>query len=254
MSDEWWYALKGTGYGPLDGTRLGRLLTTGVLDAQSWVWTPGMLAWARAGSVEAFREPLRIAGPSGLAPAPYPPLALPDPGRARWAGPWSRLLAQSVDQAFFIAIVILIIATAGHRVDGNGSKFLLTTCLIPIGLLAQAVLIAATGATPGKTLLNLRLRHPDGSIPALSTLIERQIRLWLTGQALGLPLIGVIAMYLGKQRLDRAQRTAWDAATDIDVYQVVHRTGRFVLAFLILATTQITTDLIHLGIPAIRLP
>ncbi|MFV3130668.1 RDD family protein [Niveispirillum sp. KHB5.9] len=232
MSDSWWYAHEGDGWGPIPVQRLRNLLLTGELDARDWLWAPGMTAWARAGTIPDFTEQLRVAGPAQRPEdaGPAPPLpALDEP---RKAGPWPRLWAQLLDLYLVKAVLIVLLALLDIRVKADGTRFLVMFASLPVGLTLQALLFAWIGTTPGKALLDLRLARPDGTIPDLRTLLRRQYLLWLKGWGLGVPLVNMITFYNGKLRLDRAKPTLWDREIGADICQPRPQPGLAVLCIL----------------------
>lgn len=78
--------------------------------------------------------------------------------------------------------------------------------LIPV----YAILIGASGLTPGKLLFGVRIlnrdQRPIGFIPAL----VRELRVWVIGYALGIPLVALFAMWKSKTDLEDSRATYWD--------------------------------------------
>ncbi|MFV3130669.1 RDD family protein [Niveispirillum sp. KHB5.9] len=235
MPDRWWYAYDGECYGPLTAERVGKLLMARELDGRDWMWRPGMAAWAPIGTLPDFAPALREAGNSlnGQKPEPVPPPdRFPDTEGARRAGPWSRYLATILDLSLVNITLLLSLMLMGYWGKNLQIALSLNICVLPITLLLLGISVAATGTTPGKALLGLRLRQLDGRRPDIATLAQRQIQLWVQGFALGIPIIGLFFMYFAKKRVDRAWRTKWDGACGLDVYQDRHDTARFSLVLL----------------------
>lgn len=255
MSVQWWYAQEGRDFGPLPLERVGKLLMQRELDGQDWLWSPGMPAWAAAGTLPDFTNALREAGPSGrqVEPAP-PPALLPDTNVPRRAGVWSRFLATSFDLLLANAIVLVLLLFTGNPVRTMGAATLWYVCLTPIILVLLGVSLTITGTTPGKALLDLRVRRPDGTVPDLGTAVQRQILLWVHGMALGIPIVGLFFEYAGKKRVDRARLTKWDADCGLDVYQEHHRPWRFTLVLAVLLLINLGLNRLLTGRLQVSIP
>lgn len=246
MTENWWYAQGGMTYGPLPAGRLCNLVITGVLKAQDWLWTPGMPAWARAGTIPAFAEPLRAAGlphasPGDAGPAPAD---LPVAIRPRRAGPWDRFWAQWLDIYLARTVLIVFLGIGGYRLETDSTRFMSFMAILPISLILQALMLSTLGTTPGKALLGLRVRRQDGGHIDARSLIRRQWLLWIKGLALGLPLIDLITQYRSKERLNRAHLTPWDEAAGTDVYQDEYGPGRLVLCMLLIIVVTIVGQML----------
>lgn len=245
---KWWYAQNGDAYGPVPVERLRTLIVSGELAARNWLWTPGMPAWERASTLPAFTEQIRAASltctTQGAEPAPP---TLPSAIRPRRAGPWARFWAQWLDIYLVRAMLMVLLALAGFRLERDGTRFLGFVLMLPVGLMVQALLLSTIGTTPGKALLGLRVRRWDDGLADRRTLLRRQGLLWFKGLALGLPVINLITLYQSKQDLDRARLTRWDEAAGTDVYQDEHKPGLlFLCAMLIViaeGTGQVLADM-----------
>lgn len=249
--ESWWYAQDGKTYGPVQVSHLRYLLEMGDLNAQHWLWAPGMPAWARAGSVPSFADQLLTARSSphasDMAPAPA---GLPNPENPRLAPPWSRFWAQACDYQLLLATFTLLLALAGYRLEHDGLRLLAAFMLLPVGLLLQAVLLSATGMTPGKWLLGLHLHHQDGTQPGLGCLIQRQKLLWKQGFAFGITPISCFTMLDSKALLERARPVPWDEQTGMNVYQSRPSIGRqwlcaLLIAFLIVGSQALASHLLQ---------
>ncbi len=241
MTESWWYAQDGATYGPLSAARVRNMFMAGELTGQDWLWEPGMSAWERAGALPAFAQTvLDSRSPFSLRDSGPVPSALPSTDQPRRAGPWSRFFAQMLDIYLVRAVLTVLVALAGYRLEQDGTRFLGFGLMLPVGLMVQALLLFTIGTTPGKALLGLRVRRWDGGRAALRTLVRRQGLLWPKGLAIGLPLINLVTLHQGKQRLDGAQLTSWDEAAGTDVYQDEHRPGRLLLCVVLIVIVEIT--------------
>ncbi|AUN32094.1 RDD family protein [Niveispirillum cyanobacteriorum] len=249
--ESWWYAQDGKAYGPVKVSHLRYLLEMGDLNAGHWLWAPGMTGWAQAGSVAAFADQLRTVRASPHASYTGPsPAELPNTDGPRRAPPWSRFWAQALDYQLLLATFTLLLALAGYRVEHDGLRLLAAFMLLPVGLLLQAVLLSATGMTPGKWLLGLHLRHHDGTQPGLGSLIHRQKLLWKQGFAFGITPVSCFTMLNGKALLERARPVPWDEQTGMNVYQPRPGIDRqwlcvLLIAFLIVGSQALASHLLQ---------
>jgi pSer/pThr/pTyr-binding forkhead associated (FHA) protein/uncharacterized RDD family membrane protein YckC len=135
------------------------------------------------------------------APAPAPrPLAAPGP----------RVLAALVDA---LVVAFLQIATVGSFVyfsgagrDDGAGRGDLRAILLPLGLLAAAVSLAAgyhvifwalRGATPGKQLMGLLVTAEDGSSPGWGRALARGVGYALSTASLGIGFLMILSGGLG---------------------------------------------------------
>jgi hypothetical protein len=93
---------------------------------------------------------------------------------------------------------------------------------------AEASLLSWLGTTPGKYLLNIRVRAPDGSLPSYGQALNRSARVWFFGTAMGFPLIAIVTMLVAMDRLEKRGRTSWDEKTGLVVEHRPIRAGRVV--------------------------
>lgn len=245
MTDEWWYHRDGVTTGPLSLRHVRGMILDKLLSDRDWVWSPGMTDWTQLRRVESFARHLPQSVYPGTDDEAAPPdVALPDPGGWRPAGPWSRLLAQCIDQYLTALIVGFIIGFTGLELSaGYGDKLdevLLGIALIPISLFLQALLLACIGTTPGKALLRLRLSRTDGTRPGLIRLIDRQSRLWVMGYAVGMPVLSLFTFYFAYKRVGRGQAAVWDAPLGLQVQQPGRQRGRFVAGLIVYGLLLLT--------------
>ncbi|QOY92938.1 RDD family protein [Massilia sp. UMI-21] len=134
------------------------------------------------------------------------------------AGAWARWFARSFDVWWQTALVAGVL---GYILGQSSPAFLrwLETpfgwklfglACIPGALLVDAALHALAGNTPGKALLGLHLVGVDRRAPGLRELVGRNLRLWRSGLALGLPAISLLAMARQGLRLRKGLQASYD--------------------------------------------
>lgn len=150
--------------------------------------------------------------------SPYaPPCAEPLPESAmedfhpdgRQVRPRVRFWARSLDEGAFAVIVgwvAIWLVPDLYEMPDLWFGLLLGVVYLPF----EALFFAGFGTTPGKALLNLRIRHQNGSRLSFGEALRRCARVWLAGEALGLHLLTYITMIVARRRLQRDGITSWD--------------------------------------------
>ncbi len=134
------------------------------------------------------------------------------------AGAWPRWLARSFDVWWQTALVALVLGQLLCHVSPSFLQWLETPfgwklfglACMPGGLLLDAALLAWAGNTPGKALLGLRLVTADGRAPRLRELAARNLALWRSGLALGLPIVSLATMARQGLRLRKGLQASYD--------------------------------------------
>ena len=214
----WYYLEDGVARGPAPHEELLALFREQRLPAHTLVCRVGQQEWTPARDM-------------GLLPAaPPPPLQATETlGQPRPAGPsvavltqseastnelaWRRYLARLVDFFLFAALVgmaisALVPGVAEWIADGRGTLLGLAIALAYIPL--EALMLANSGATPGKRLFALRVRTADGSPLSFERALQRSARVYFLGQAFGLPILTQIAKLFAFERFRRTGTTLWD--------------------------------------------
>lgn len=214
----WYYLEDGVARGPAPHEELLALFREQRLPTHTLVCRVGQQEWTPARDM-------------GLLPAaPPPPLQTPeDFGQARPVGPslavlstpevsttelaWRRYLARLVDFVLFAAVIamglsVLMPSIAEWVSDGRGT--LLSLGIVLAYLPIEALMLASSGTTPGKRLFALRVRTVDGSPLTFERAFQRCARVYLFGQAFGLPILTQIAKLFAFDRFRRTGTTLWD--------------------------------------------
>lgn len=214
----WYYLEDGVARGPAPHDEMLTLFREQRLPVDTLVCRVGDQEWSPAGEM-------------GLLPAaPPPPLPQQeDFVQARQSGPsvavlsrseasstefaWRRYLARLVDFFLFAAIIgmgltVIHPGIAEWVADGRGT--LLSLGIAIAYLPFEAWMLAASGATPGKRLFALRVRCADGSPLTFERAFQRSARVYLLGQAFGLPILTQIAKLFALERFRRTGTTLWD--------------------------------------------
>ena len=206
---QWFYSEDGRQKGPVSEERLREMHRNGDLRDDSLVWTDGMAEWRAVASIP------------GWEPSPYASPAPPPDAEAvpvNWDGyeasgpqarPWVRYWARFLDTALAVlAFGLLAGAAAPFLMDLPG----LVLGMVMLGgtLLSEPMCFALFGTTPGKALLNVRVRNRDGTRLSFGRAFGRRLSVLIRGEGLGIPVIAVFTQILAYSRLKKHGATSWD--------------------------------------------
>lgn len=216
----WYYLEDGVARGPAPHEELLALFREQRLPAHTLVCRVGQQEWTPAGemgllppaappplqSTESFGQPQpQTAGPSVAV------LTNSEVSTTELA--WRRYLARLVDFFLFAALIglgisVMVPSVAEWIADGRGTLLSLGVALAYLPL--EAFMLARSGTTPGKRLFALRVRTIDGSPLTFEHAFQRSARVYLLGQAFGLPILTQIAKLFALDRFRRTGTTLWD--------------------------------------------
>jgi uncharacterized RDD family membrane protein YckC len=92
----------------------------------------------------------------------------------------------------------------------NTPETLLGIVFLGVFRIYEAAMFAAFGTTPMKALFLIRVRRADGGKLSFVEALVRSLRVWLTGEGLGIPLISLITQITAFNRVNRSGITSWD--------------------------------------------
>lgn len=243
MQPEWYFVRDGERVGPRAADEVQALFSAGVLAPETLVWTAGMEQWRPAFELPEFAHVLR-----GVASPP----PIPDPtfqhrqftsGTATAAGPphtevyarvhpplqtaeevdssphaWRRWTARMIDVGCvgFVFGVLLELLAPGSTAELNdvAANVIVFALCFPV----EAVVLSAFGTTVGKRLLRIRVVRRDGLPLDFGTALNRSFQVWMSGLGFGIPLVSLVTMVVGYNRLTSEGRTSWDSALQLSVH------------------------------------
>ncbi len=237
MEERWWYVDNNKKTGPIAEPDLLILRRRGVIDQDTLVWSEGMQSWLPFREVAALTDRGLVSPPPIPGQTPEPAQAgspLPDgsesagnasqpaPNELRsltgddHAGPWHRYFARMIDLTL---IGLLVSFPAGYAlaflfpesftaIASNG--FLLSALLMPIVLVAEAIVFGLFGATPGKALLKISVVRLHGPPLGFIGYLRRQVGVWFSGIGLGVPLISLFTMLHQRSRVAEGRPAGYD--------------------------------------------
>ncbi|GMU44040.1 MAG: RDD family protein [Xanthomonadales bacterium] len=157
---------------------------------------------------------------------------------------WRRWIARQIDTALLGGIGWAVLAMIGWRLGGwtlaAPSTALVDTLWLAVIFLPiaaaplETVLLAASGYTPGRALLGLRVVDAHGRAPGLRVAGERAARVALYGQGLQVFPFALFAYFAAFGMLVKHGRTHWDRVLGLEVRTGVIDAQRWLVALALL--------------------
>ncbi len=231
----WWYSIGGKKEGPVDTATLRQRLQSGVVPKDALAWAEGMADWVRIRDARELTEPVLGGSPPSMHPLPHSddpyspprargePIVPPSPIDLAFlneplAGAWRRFFARQIDLLVvgfpIAAVVSAAIATQSVAyafwVQKPGNDVIYGLAVIPVVFLAEALLFAIIGTTPGKALLGVRVRTLSGEKPGFAAYLGRQVGVYFQGFGMGIPIVILFTMGSQYNRLSRSECASYD--------------------------------------------
>jgi hypothetical protein len=232
---EWWYADGENRCGPVERAELQTLLQTGKINRNTIVWQAGSEDRQPLAQVNALHDMLDSA--STLLPSQKADSILVWPRASRWP----RFFGRMFDLWWEAIVVSFVIGLAGaysslllNWMNAPYFGLLFGLICIPIALFLDAIVYKLFGNTPGKWMLNLVVTA-SGDRLSLLQYLRRNVGLWVSGLALGLPFCTLFTMLYQSSRLGYGKPASYDEALAFSVRQKplgLVRTMAFATAFI----------------------
>jgi hypothetical protein len=205
----WYYHESGQQKGPVDEDAFVKLFESGSLAANTLVWCEWLKDWQEARTIENLVPP-SFASP----PAPVHRLVVPPPlhdfvPTGPQARPWVRYWARTIDVMLFAILAGVLLAFIDPAALEINDK-VLGTLFIFLYVFIEPCMLSSWGTTPGKALLNIRLRKSDGTKLNFSEALARAFNVWIRGWGLGLPIVALFTQIIAYNRLTKEGITSWD--------------------------------------------
>lgn len=142
------------------------------------------------------------------------------------AGAWPRFWSRLFDVYLWSFAIGLLIAFLfpeffqKEEFEGPGGEALLGLFILPISLVVDAVILSLFGNTVGRALAGIRVETIRHEHLDISTALKRNMRLWFSGLALGIPLIALVTYRRNFDRLVKGDQTSWDEDLYTRVYAI----------------------------------
>ena len=129
------------------------------------------------------------------------------------AGAWSRFFARQIDLLVFgtvAAVVLYAIFPGLSHAEILDNTLVSSIVFIPPALIIDAVVLAALGSTLGKLIFGIRVRQIDASKLNFRDALRRNLTLWVSGLAFGIPLVSLITLWKSYREVVNGRRCSWD--------------------------------------------
>jgi hypothetical protein len=254
MTTAEWFFLQGTReVGPFTREQIQSLFAASSIRRETLVWRPGCADWTPLSAFEEFRLPREFQRPQmqqravsrdvdGYRETLDPEEAAEEsaaPALApagQWVDesphPWRRYVARMLDNVIWGALLLFIAVFVvsfldpelgfeiGTWFEGRGGQIGGTVLLHLFAILPNALLVGLTGGNLGKWLCGICVLDETDRPIGLLRAVGREVRVFVVGLGLALPIISLITMILSHQTLKRDGATRWDKAMDL---RIVHR-------------------------------
>lgn len=238
----WYYVIGDEKKGPVPEKELIALLKSCELSSDTLVWTEGMEAWTQVGDAEALtcsspdKVPQINTTPPERDSLPVevvePEVIDPDGKKKKrevpQVRPWVRYWARMIDfNLFFFAYGLLLIFIAPLISVVRPLLFLI--CAIVGGFFVEAGFLSLWGTTPGKWLMQVRVRKHNGEKLTYSGALGRAFSVWMRGEGFSIPIVSLFTHLTAYNRLREKGITSWD---ENGQFTVSHRRIGFFRALL----------------------
>lgn len=217
-----WIIQDGEKTGPLPDFEVRRRIADGSLGKDTPAWHDGMAEWKVLGEMPLFEREFErpfedTAGPSPIRdddslPADRAHASASSPGNPGEAHLARRFWARWFDLYAFSGVWWLLMALTGQDVAAAlTNPWVILLQYVPWFAL-ETFLLQRFGTTPGKWLLDLRVRNEDGSLLSSQQAAHRSMRVLFVGLGMGLGPVSLICQLLSYFTTKRFGRPVWDHA------------------------------------------
>ena len=145
--------------------------------------------------------------------------------------PWLRLWARMMDGLLF-GLIFGVVAAFVYAPLLELQSAALNIVFLFVYIFVEPAMLCSWGTTPGKALLNIRVRRMDGQKLTYGEAIMRSLKVWFRGQGIGIPLVALFTQIHAYNVLTKEGATSWDQDGR---FKVIHRTvgiGKVILTVL----------------------
>jgi uncharacterized RDD family membrane protein YckC len=112
---------------------------------------------------------------------------------------------------------------------------ILNILVLLVGTVVVAASFALFGTTPGKAIFRISVRRADGSKLPFVVALVRELKVFVKGLGLGIPLVALITHIVGYTNLKNDGITSWDRDGGLVVSHQEVQAWRWILIVLFLA-------------------
>lgn len=174
--------------------------------------------------------------------------------------PWRRYAARMLDLSFFGSIAFLLIAMAYYSVAPysadqffgmfeHPSAIIIDIMLtVFLGSLLTGAVIGITGFSLGKFIFGIIVTDSTGSKIGVFEGIQRDLKVFIRGLGLGIPIVNLFTLYAAHKRLSNNNVTSWDEEKQFRVFHRPSGIGQYllnVIGITILALINVLMQLLN---------
>jgi uncharacterized RDD family membrane protein YckC len=208
----WHYDTGKRPRGPYTESEIVGRIADGEVTGRTLLWAYPMEEWLPAANVEPFKAHFAVSEPMH-----EDPTVPAGPGfvYVNQMQPWARFFARHLDYMTFIFVAIIVSMLTFSSVHGIlmmtvGQTIIAFILLTLIWAFVEAALISVYGTTPGKYLLGIHVADSEGRRPGIAKSLRRSLGVWAMGVGMALPIVGLVAQFLGYRALKRHGVSPWD--------------------------------------------
>jgi uncharacterized RDD family membrane protein YckC len=143
--------------------------------------------------------------------------------------PWRRYFARSIDTMIGAFAMSAALGAIWVSIDQNGLDTFLRSLHVPgvqllgnilvlaLATIPNALLIGLTGGSVGKWVFGITVADATGRPIGVIRAFSRELRIWLQGYGLGIPVVALITLIVSYRRLSDQGITAWDQDLSLGV-------------------------------------
>lgn len=160
---------------------------------------------------------------------------------------WARWLGRLLDRSMLLPFVFAVFLGLGGLVefgrlppefvafvnDPLQAAIAEIVVALVLWMLWEPLFLSNTGTTPGKWIMGVSVRRPDGSKLGLFTAFRRFVWVYFAGLGLGIPLVSLITMLISRAKLVGDGVTGWDSGLGVEVTHVKRHPIVWTLAFIL---------------------
>lgn len=210
---DWYYTIRQTRGGPVDEEIIRRLIESGHVTRDDYLWHEQMTDWEKAGLNPVFADSFAsLALTSEGKPVAPKPFFLP-------ARPWHRLWARLFDLLMMSPLFTMfgqgmwdvLFYAHGNPLSAQIAVFVQYLTLISLAAMIAAICMACFGTTPGKAIFGVCVFAPHkGFWPRFTFYFRREYRVWFWGCAMGIPPLFILTFLFQYRRLKVDLNASYD--------------------------------------------
>lgn len=233
---EWHYVVDGAPVGPVGEDDVENRFREGVIDRDTLAWTEGMPEWLPLHEIDTFNRLTRKSSPPPLpgsiatvptvepdivaepdaeevSPAEKEQIRLSNLRMSEPRIPWTRYFARTFDVSVLGTVLLTTAFIASSHLSPKLFLVIYTAdprallfFTLPVVMVLNAIIITVFGNSPGKKLFGIQVVNVQADRPfTLSENIARELRVWIRGLALGIPLVNLFTMIPAFRRVNEAR-------------------------------------------------